>query len=270
LNPWWRVLNTIILLIVHHHEHASSHPSAQCDRICWRYADAHQSQLPNLVHVSNLAIADEINALVLDPGSCSIRAGFAGEDVPKSVVPTSYGQPTSGSPYFGENAIHLPRPDVEIRNPYDAEGIVEDWDVAAKLWEYAITSRLTGTRQTAPSKNGLNDGKDDQGDVDMEEEIENLDDQEKVLQEFPLLVSETAWNPTKDREKTIELAMEDWGVPAFFLAKTGQLAAYVSMQYYWSVSWADSIADTRKVKQRHWWSISEHETRQSLPCMMAW
>ena len=29
---------------------------------------------------------DEINALVLDPGSHSIRAGFAGEDTPKSVV----------------------------------------------------------------------------------------------------------------------------------------------------------------------------------------
>lgn len=29
----------------------------------------------------------------------------------------------------------------------------------------------------------------------------------------------------KAREKTMEIAMEDWGVPAFFLAKNGQLAA---------------------------------------------
>lgn len=57
--------------------------------------------------------------------------------------------------------------------------------------------------------------------------MEQLEEQEKPLQEFPLLVSEPAWNPTKERQKTIEIAMEDWGVPAFFLAKTGQLAAFV-------------------------------------------
>ncbi|KAH9823778.1 Actin-related protein 4, partial [Teratosphaeria destructans] len=34
---------------------------------------------------------DEIGALVLDAGSHSIRAGFAGEDTPKSVVPSQYG-----------------------------------------------------------------------------------------------------------------------------------------------------------------------------------
>nr|OQO27219.1 hypothetical protein B0A51_05314 [Rachicladosporium sp. CCFEE 5018] len=180
------------------------------------------TQAPNATEYAG----DEVNALILDPGSHSVRAGFAGEDVPKSVVPTSYGQLPSGERLFGENAIHLPRPDLEIRNPYDAEGIVEDWETASKLWEYTITSRLIGARPTAPSKNGLNDGKDEQGDVDMAAEIEGLEEQEKHLQEFPLLVSEPPWNPKKERERTIELAMEDWGVPAFFLAKTGQLAAY--------------------------------------------
>lgn len=55
--------------------------------------------------------------------------------------------------------------------------------------------------------------------------MEQLEEQEKPLQEFPLLMSEPAWNPAKERQKTIEIAMEDWGVPAFFLAKNGQLAA---------------------------------------------
>jgi actin-related protein len=61
----------------------------------------------------------------------------------------------------------------------------------------------------------------------MDEEMEQLEEQEKPLQEFPLLMSEPAWNPAKERQKTIEIAMEEWGVPAFFLAKNGQLAAYV-------------------------------------------
>ena len=168
---------------------------------------------------------DEINALVLDPGSSSIRAGFAGEDTPKSVCPTYYGLTSSAERLFGENAIHKPRPDMEIRNPYNEDGIVEDWDTASKLWEYSITSRLTGQRQTPASKNGLNVGnKDENGDVAMNG-IEELEEQERPLAEYPLLMTEPSWNPVKAREKSIEVAMEEWGVPAFFLAKTGQLAA---------------------------------------------
>ena len=106
---------------------------------------------------------------------------------------------------------------------------MEDWETATKLWEYTITSRLTGARQTPPSKNGLNDTKDENGDTNMDEGMEQLEEQEKPLQEFPLLMSEPAWNPAKERQKTIEIAMEDWGVPAFFLAKNGQLAAYVDV-----------------------------------------
>ncbi|KXT10747.1 hypothetical protein AC579_6849 [Pseudocercospora musae] len=170
---------------------------------------------------------DEISALILDPGSYTTRAGFAGEDTPKSVVPTSYALTPSGDRVFGENAIHLPKPDLEIRNPYSSDGIVEDWETASRLWEYSITSRLTGARQTPPSKNGLNDGnKDENGDVNMDEAAEQMDEREKVLGEYPLMMSEPAWNPQKAREKTMEIAMEEWGVPAFFLAKNGQLAAY--------------------------------------------
>ncbi|KAK5172961.1 NuA4 histone acetyltransferase subunit [Saxophila tyrrhenica] len=170
---------------------------------------------------------DEISALVLDCGSCSTRAGFAGEDTPKSVVPTNHASLSSGERLFGENAIHLPRADVEIRNPYNADGLVEDWDTASKLWEYTVTSRLTGARQTPPTRNGLNDDKDENGDVNMEQEAERREDeQDSPLAEYPLLMTEQPWNPVKAREKTMELAMEEWGVPAFFLAKNGQLAAY--------------------------------------------
>jgi actin-related protein 4 len=137
---------------------------------------------------------------------------------------------SSGDKLYGENAIHLPRAGAEIANPYNADGIVEDWETAARLWEYSITSRLTGPRQTVPSKNGLNqrtdqEKKDDDGDVNMEAEMEDTEEQERILSENPLLMTEPGWNPAKAREKTIELAMEDWHVPAFFLAKTGQLAA---------------------------------------------
>lgn len=36
-------------------------------------------------------VVDEVAALVLDIGSSSLRAGYAGDDTPKAVIPTSYG-----------------------------------------------------------------------------------------------------------------------------------------------------------------------------------
>ena len=35
-----------------------------------------------------LAVADEVNAIVLDLGAGSVKAGYAGEDTPKAVFPS--------------------------------------------------------------------------------------------------------------------------------------------------------------------------------------
>jgi actin-related protein 4 len=73
------------------------------------------------------------------------------------------------------------------------DGIVSDWDVAPSLWRYALTSHLTTD-----------------------------------LAEHPLLVTEPAWNTQKNREKTTEVAFEDFGVPAFYLAKSAVCAGFAS------------------------------------------
>ncbi|KAI9722667.1 MAG: hypothetical protein M1812_001598 [Candelaria pacifica] len=172
---------------------------------------------------------DEISALVLDPGYSSTRAGFAGEDVPKSVIPSFYGI-TSGSPaeqkyIFGDNSIHNALSHHEIHNPMSKDGTVEDWDTATKLWEYAITSRLTSAKPTNPLNNGLND--DDQAKAELDTDMDGVEEEEKTLEENPLLMTETGWNTGKQREKSIEVAMESWGVPAFWLGRSGVLAAWV-------------------------------------------
>ena len=59
----------------------------------------------------------------------------------------------------------------------------------------------------------------------MDVEMEALDDAEKPLADSPLLMTEPGWSSSKAREKYIEIAMEDWGTPAFYLGKTGVLAA---------------------------------------------
>ncbi|KAF2868881.1 actin family [Massariosphaeria phaeospora] len=177
---------------------------------------------------------DEVSAIVLDPGYSTTRAGFAGEDVPKSVCPSFYGQIDSdaGPQYlFGENAIHNPLGNLQIKNPWGADGIVEDWETATKVWEFAITSRLTGSKPGNPAKNGLNDGNDTNGDamdVDLDVDMDGIENLEKPLEDSPLLMTEPGWNSTKAREKYIEIAMEDWGTPAFYLQKTGVLAAFAA------------------------------------------
>ena len=161
---------------------------------------------------------------MIDPGYSSVRAGFAGEDTPKSVVPSFYGSVPSDQgkrKLFGDNAIHSPVPQIQISNFMSKDGIVEDWDTATNVWEYAITSKLTSTKQARLAVNGLNDT--DNEDVNME----SVEDQEKPVGENALLMTEPGWNAGKDRERALEIAMENWGVPAFYLARNGVLAAYV-------------------------------------------
>lgn len=58
--------------------------------------------------------------------------------------------------------------------------------------------------------------------------MDAVENQEKPLEDSPLLVTEPGWNSAKAREKYIEIAMEEWGTPAFYLQKTGVLAAFAS------------------------------------------
>jgi len=170
-------------------------------------------------------LPDEISALVLDPGYSVTRAGFAGEDTPKSVIPTYYGaidNPASETTYlFDDNAIHRPQPNLDIRNPMSKDGIVADWDTAIKLWEYSITSRLTGPKERPSIRHSDDDRQENDGDVKMD----GVEDKEKPLSDYPLIMTEPGWNPTKNRERMMEVALENWGAPAFWLGRSGVLAA---------------------------------------------
>jgi len=176
--------------------------------------------------------SDEVSALVLDPGYFSTRAGFAGEDVPKQVIPSFYGH-VEGRDIFGDEVL-IPRANFEVRNYMNRDSVVEDWDVAAKVWEHLLVKRLQPERPTPPSKNGLNDdgdgsgnsnNADGDGDVAMEESVEDM---EKPLAENPVLVTEAPWNTAKSREKAVEVVMENWACPAFWMSRTPVLAAFAA------------------------------------------
>ncbi|MBA7490931.1 hypothetical protein ES702_01474 [subsurface metagenome] len=160
--------------------------------------------------------------MVLDPGYASTRAGFAGEDCPKSIVPSYYAS-YNDSKLFGDHIIDVPRDDVAIKNPYSKDGVVEDWDTAEELWKYTFASKLTGVRSNKALQRWLNDPKLI---PDLQKAMAEEEDTHDPLVDHPLFLTEPNWNPTKNREKAIEIALEKWAAPAFYTSKQGVLAAF--------------------------------------------
>ncbi len=171
----------------------------------------------------NRPSTDEVSAVVLDPGYCLTRAGYAGEDVPKCVLPSSYahiGKDEKARTLFGDEVL-FPRLDLELRNYMNRDSTVEDWDMASQIWEHMLIHRLSPEKKVPPSVRNGNEG---DGDVAMED----VEAAEKPLAENPVLMTEAAWNSPKAREKSIELAMEGWGVPAFWFVRTPVAAAFAA------------------------------------------
>lgn len=82
--------------------------------------------------------------IVLDNGSGTIRAGFAGEDLPKCVFPSWVGRPKhlrvlagalEGDVFIGQKAATDLRGLLKIHYPLE-HGIVTDWDDMERIWEY--------------------------------------------------------------------------------------------------------------------------------------
>lgn len=87
--------------------------------------------------------------IVLDNGSGTIRAGFAGEDTPKCFFPSYVGRPKhtrvlagalEGDVFIGRRAEEL-RGLLKIRYPLE-HGIVTDWDDMEKIWQYVYSEEL--------------------------------------------------------------------------------------------------------------------------------
>ena len=162
--------------------------------------------------------------MVLDPGYSSVRAGFAGEDTPKSIVPSYYAEKGSKQS-FGDHVVDLPLEDVAIKNPYGKDGIVEDWDTAEELWKFSFASKLTGVRPNRALRDWLNDPNSV---PNLQQAMQDAVDTERCLEEHPLFMTEPSWNPAKAREKCAEIALESWATPAFYLGRSSVMAAFAA------------------------------------------
>ncbi|PLW39802.1 hypothetical protein PCASD_10724 [Puccinia coronata f. sp. avenae] len=159
---------------------------------------------------------DEVSAVVLDIGSSTTRGGYAGEDTPKVVIPTSYGyipaskQPegaeTQASYYFGDHGPTLWRANMEVVNPLK-ESMVEDWSAIGKLMKVVFDREM---RLGLPG-------------ADLEP-----DERRGILTEHPLLVTEPSWNSKENRERMIEIAFEEFDTPAYYSVDRSVMAAFAA------------------------------------------
>nr|ODN94874.1 brg1-associated factor b [Cryptococcus depauperatus CBS 7855] len=174
---------------------------------------------------------DEVSALVVDFGSHTTRAGYAGEDCPRVVCPTFYGytndQPSTSEPdaaesekqqngeddpmsepspegvepknkgsgrkyHVGEDGVSVWRPGMEVGN-FMLDGIVHDPEPASALLHHILHSRL-GVNPT----------------------------------EHPLMITEPAWNTHKARELLTEMVFEGENMPALYFGSSGVLSAFAA------------------------------------------
>ena len=129
--------------------------------------------------------------VVIDNGSGVIKAGFAGDQIPKCHFPNFIGRPKhtrvmagalEGDLFVGPKAQEH-RGLLSIRYPME-HGIVTDWNDMERIWQY----------------------------------IYSKDQLQTFSEEHPVLLTEAPLNPRRNREKAAEIFFETFNVPALFLS----------------------------------------------------
>ena len=148
-----------------------------------------------------------MNAIVVDIGTHLCRAGYAGEDIPKAIFPSSAGiiqqsgmdvdgQTASTSKrqfHVGQSAVMYRRDHMNIQPPFDQADLTTDWELAEALLEHAFKDRLCISAS-----------------------------------EYAIMMAEPSHITKQCREKTVELLFEKFGVPATFLSKNSVLSSFAT------------------------------------------
>lgn len=138
--------------------------------------------------------------IVIDNGSGTIRAGFAGEEIPSCYFPSFVGRPKhprvmagglEGDSFIGQRAQDL-RGLLKIRYPLE-HGIVTNWEDMESIWHYVYENEL----KTLP-------------------------------EEHPVLLTEPPLNPRANRDMAAQLMFEAFNVPALYMSIQAVLSLYAS------------------------------------------
>ncbi|KAF9241369.1 actin-related protein [Melanogaster broomeanus] len=138
--------------------------------------------------------------VVIDNGSGTVKAGFAGQDHPKCFFPSFVGRPKhvrvmagalEGDVFIGRRAQEF-RGLLKIKYPME-HGIVTDWDDMERIWSWIYAEEL-GT----------------------------------LSEEHPVLLTEAPLNPRSNRDVAAQIFFDTFNVPALFLSVQAVLSLYSS------------------------------------------
>lgn len=138
--------------------------------------------------------------VVIDNGTGTIKAGFAGQDTPKCFFPSCVGRPkhvramagaVEGDQFIGRKAQEY-RGLLRMRYPME-HGMVTDWADMERIWSHIYAEEL------------------------------------KILpEEHPVLLTEAPLNPRAHREQAAQIFFETFNVPAMYVSMQAILSLYSS------------------------------------------
>lgn len=202
-----------------------------------------------------ISAAESVSAIVVDGGASSLRVGWAGEDVPRCVLPNEYGfhhdpavrGATAGHPHLpaGEDAMMDVDPPAPRANGGEGGGATggdasgppaadRSQEFASQLYSEQ-RRRYIGDMGANTFRPGMEIGTSFGHDgllasassllAQLEYGIDTFLDADAT--QHPLLFTEPTWNPKEAREELIEMAFEGLGVPGFYIANQPVMSSYV-------------------------------------------
>jgi len=147
-----------------------------------------------------MADDEEGGSIVCDNGSGMVKAGFSGDDAPRSVFPSIIGRPkteqamlgSAKKDFFVGDDAQQRRGILQIKYPIE-HGIVTNWDDMEKIWHHCFFGEL----RVDPEKKNI-------------------------------LLTEAPMNPKVNREKMTQIMFETFTAPSMYVGIQAVLSLYSS------------------------------------------